>query len=251
MVLHIERFMKESLFFLTFHKVASSMVSNALLPNVKNYEQVDFAKDLYAGKDTVIEFEPYGKIYGPIRLSLAGGPVYEKLNKPLIESKQLESFKFIAMTRDPRDILVSFYYSITQSHGFSRVKEIRARQESNREHWLERGLEEYIEQRAPLLDDQFMYLADLLIKQEDSIVIKYESMISDFELFSKQLRTKLDIDDSIISEIYDSTRPTDRENQTKHRRSGKIGGHSDKLSQQQLSGLNDTLKKSLEFFSYA
>ncbi|MEH6557742.1 MAG: sulfotransferase domain-containing protein [Oceanicoccus sp.] len=227
------------------------MSSKILLPKVKNLQHVDYAREIYRGNNVIdINFKPQGYVYGPIRLSLDEGPIYEHINKPLIDSDILLNTKLVAMVRDPRDILVSFYYSITKSHTFSRVSEIRELQETNRERWINEGLEGYLTEKSPTLNKQFELLISILKSNKNSYVLRFEDMVDDFPVFRNTIRSAFDLENSALENIYKNTRPQIAEDEERHRRSGKTRGFKEKISAKQIGELNATLMKSLAYFDY-
>src|SRR5947209_5962028 len=125
----------ESVYVYTLHKCASGLFSDYLLKNVRRLRLIDYADQLYnAAPLEAVTFEERGFVYGPIRLS-TGPPslMYSQLIEPVSKTEFVRDKRAMFVIRDPRDILVSAYYSFGYSHGFSEVKEIREQQQRLRE----------------------------------------------------------------------------------------------------------------------
>ena len=195
-------------------------------------------------------FEQLNHIYGPIRLSLDKDPIYENLNLILLDSEIIYNNTIVVMVRDPRDILVSFYYSITESHAYSANKEIRQMQEQDRNKWKKEGIEAFFLERAEILNTQFLQLYELLENRNDVILIKYEQMINNYEHFKNLLLLKLDLSNHVLQKIYEATRPMKDVDEKRHRRSGKVGGFRRTLNRDLVELLNLKLSESLNRFQY-
>ena len=105
----------KSVYFYTFHKCASTLFNGYVLKNAVGLYNMDYASQIYSGErssEEKLNFNRNGFIYGPIRIS-AGvqGPVGEMLVKPTTQHDFVRDKIALFLIRDPRDILVSSYYS--------------------------------------------------------------------------------------------------------------------------------------------
>ena len=93
---------------------------------------MDYENRLYNGDPVeCVTFKGKGFIYGPIRLSYRPqSPIYTRLVEPASRIDFVRGRIAIFLIRDPRDILVSSYYSFGYKHRFSTVKEIEERLDS-------------------------------------------------------------------------------------------------------------------------
>ena len=244
----------ESVYFYTLHKCASSLFSLYVLKNIQGLEHVDYALDMYNGVFTIdqeINFKERGYIYGPIRISGdPRTPEYKRLTIPASQPEFIQDKIVIFLVRDPRDILVSSYYSFAYSHGVSSVKEIRKIQETSRKVYLAQSLDEYVLAGVSEQLKNFTTIAELSKMCQRCVLLKYEDMIDKFDYFIAQLRQYLLIDDNIVQEIYRRSRPKLNEEIASHQRSGKVGGYKDKLRQDTIKSLNSKLGEILEVFEY-
>src|SRR5690606_27516283 len=111
----------------------------------------DYAQLIFSGnmKDEAT-FEKYGYAYGPIRPSAgAKAPVRHLLVNPTCKPEFVRDKTAVFIVRDPRDILISGYYSFGGSHKFSPVAEIAQIQQRTRTRLNQMTLDEYAIRQAP------------------------------------------------------------------------------------------------------
>jgi len=244
-----------SVYFFTFHKCASTLFSSFVLPSVKELEFVDYERMVYDGvipedQPEKIQFEHAGRLYGPIRLSSgAASPtarrMLETADRQFIQDKIAVSF-----IRDPRDILVSRYFSFVHSHGESKVREIALRQQENKERLIAMGVDEYAVQAVEGVRQDFEMISRIDEYSSDSVVLRYEDLLDDFHLFMDGLSRYLILEEPVIEEIYRQSRPREREDIQAHRRSGRAGTFVDKLRPETTQLVNEKLAGVLDRFGY-
>jgi hypothetical protein len=226
-----------------------------VLPNVNDLTHVDFARKLYSsqvGIDDEVSFKDSGHVYGPIRLSAdPSSQVYRKLIAPSSSPDFIKNKLAIGMIRDPRDILVSLYYSAGFTHPFSSVAEIRKKQQARRRQIQKLSLDEFALLYAGNQVVSFEKMLTLKNDCDNFVLIKYEDMIERFDYFFEQLNVFFSFSDEIADMIHERSRPKEKEDTTVHRRSGKVGGFRTKLKEETISLLNVELKDTLDAFNYA
>jgi hypothetical protein len=141
----------KSILFITFHKAASSLFGDQVLNNLVNMKAVDFSSSQWKNYNYIVkssDFEENNFVYGPIRISSYNPGLLQiiasKISRIKISSNirnkidkltgndglidivenLCPDFRVIFMTRDPRDILVSAYYSFKKTHALSLDKRI-------------------------------------------------------------------------------------------------------------------------------
>ena len=248
------RFLPESVYFYTFHKCASTLFSSYVLKNIDGLHNVDYASQIYSGRrntQRTITFRKRGFIYGPIRISAdETGPVGRILVKPTIDHAFIRDKTGLFFVRDPRDILVSSYYSFGFTHGLSRVEEISERQQAVRRIIREQTLDEYVLRSAETQIRFFSILYDLSNVCKRSVILRYEDMIDDFDMFAEQLLRYVRLGGDVIQRIYEKSRPKKTEDTTSHRRSGRVEGFRHKLDEDTINILNKKLADTLSLFGY-
>lgn len=244
----------ESIYFYTFHKCASTLFSSYVLKNINGLYNVNYASQIYSGSwspDKKPIFRKRGFIYGPIRISANTIVSAEKiLLSQTTTPKFLRDKIAIFFIRDPRDILVSSFYSFGFTHGFSPVEGIKVRQETTRKMVQAKSLDEYVLKSATTQADKFKTLHELVTACERSSILKYEEMIDHFDSFLEKLRGYISIEDKVAREIYRRSRPKTDEDLSAHRRSGQVSGFRNKLKKETINDLNNKLADTLTLFGY-
>ncbi len=244
----------ESVYFYTFHKCASSLFSKYVLENAHGLHHIDYASQISSGGRNVqkkLTFKNRGFVYGPIRISTnEKGPVGKMLVKPVTDHDFIRDKIALFLVRDPRDILVSSYYSFGFTHGLSRVNEIRDLQEAQRKIIREMTLDEYVLESAENQIDLFKIAYDLFNACERGVILRYEDMIDNFDMFAEQLLKYIFLEDTVIQGMYKKSRPKQIEDTTSHRRSGQVQGFRDKLEESTIDALNKKLADTLTLFEY-
>lgn len=240
----------ESVYFYTFHKCASTLFSRYILKNIEGLRHIDYAGQIYSGRNGRITFEEKGYVYGPIRLSAQQGAVYERLVQPTSRREFVRDKIAIFMIRDPRDILVSAYYSFAYTHSFSPVQEIRERQAQARIELQSQTIDEYAVDRAARIAANFETLDMLSQACERRVVLRYEDMIDNWELFVADLTRYINIRPAVLSQIFKQSRPREEEDNSSHRRSGQVGDFRRKLKTETILTLNGVFAAVLKRFHY-
>lgn len=242
----------ESVYFLTFHKCASSLFSGYVLKNIEDLRSVDYSAMIYRNKAVKrLVFRKKGCVYGPIRLSAdRRNEVYRRLVEPLMQTQYLHDKKSILLVRDPRDILVSAYYSFGFTHPLSKNKEIRESQLSDREVIQKLSLDEDVLRNAPILRDQFEAAYRLHQSCPQNRLLRYEDLIHNFSHFAEAFTEFCPVRSDVLEKIYRETRPQQKEEADSHRRSGLVGGYKEKLHADTTEQLNLILNDVLVKFSY-
>lgn len=241
----------KSIFFVTFHKAASTLFSWKILPQAKGLRAENIARRFYQGEiRTLPPIQEKGMVYGPIRLTSDKGPEYKELLHPILARDLLLKYPVVFFARDPRDILVSFFYSITISHNRSPEPGIARLQEEEKREALELGIDDWVLERSEWLNDKFLHMHYLHLLNKNSVLITYEDMIYNFPLFKKQILRVIKLEPAAIREAYDESRPRRQEDATAHKRSGRPYGFYDHLKSGTVDEMNRRLRSSLELMGF-
>ena len=183
------------------------------------------------------------------------GYVYSVFGGFIGNIDQINEYKVLLTIRDPRDIVVSAYYSFGISHGIP---------------FDEKKSQDFMQLRENAqklsIDDFALYYAQEVLEtyikyidgfKENGIiprVIRYEEMVSDYEtwLTSIEDACSLNMSDSLKSELLKekSTRRNQQEDTNSHRRKGIAGDYLEKLEAQTIEELNLKFKPVLDYFNY-
>ena len=254
MNLCFHRDLPESIYFYTFHKCASTLFSSYILKNIEGLLLKDYASQIYFGKvksKEKIIFHKNGFVYGPIRLSAGDNSSEgELLINPTTDHHFLRSKTALFFVRDPRDILVSDYYSSGFTHEFSKVSEIADIQRSNRQKIRGKTLDEFALDKVDRQVDLFKKMHNLSSICKYGAVLRYEDMVDNFDFFAKQLCRYITISDKVVKEIYMRSRPRSSEDASSHCRSGQVQGFRNKLKESTIEAINLKLRNTLTLFGY-
>jgi hypothetical protein len=169
---------------------------------------------------------------------------------------ELEAYKVVLGVRDPRDMLVSNYYSMAFSHPvpdkngskYDRFMEKRNRAKTS-------SIDQYVLDESINFKNIFVRYYNLLLNQYKHVyVTKYEDMVADFDgwldglLRYCDLQVSNDLRKKIIND-NEKMKPA-TEDKIKHLRKGMPGDYQEKLQQETIQQLNATFSNYLELFGY-
>ncbi len=240
-----------SIAFISLHKCATTFFSQTILKEVNKLALVDYQAYEYKSEEKIAPIiRTKGYVYAVLRLYDKNHPGY-KLTEELIVPAKLNNIKTIFWVRDPRDILVSLYYSFGFTHGESPNKKIREYQHKRREKIQKMTLDEYVLYEAPNLRWKFEKIDALREQLPRHLFIRYEEMIHDFKTFFGTLAKYTGLNEDLFEKMHEQTRPNNTEDPTKHKRSGKTGAYLDKLKPETVERLNHILEPTLKKFGYS
>ncbi len=167
-----------------------------------------------------------------------------------LENFELGKFKKILLIRDPRDILVSHYFSMKKSHTVPQG-EVGRKLLELRDELAHMGVDEYVIKKAPgfrNIFNKYSTIADEKMKlfRYEDIIFSKQQWVQDildvlgFEMPAEQVRA--------IARKHDIF-PTD-ENPDSHIRKVTPGDYKDKLKPETIEQLNVFLKTVLQKYGY-
>lgn len=186
-------------------------------------------------------FKPQGYIYSVFGGMIEGIPSITK-------------FKVVLVVRDPRDILVSSYYSIAYSHAIPEGEK-KDSLLSRRKEALASDLDDHVLQHAEKLLAVFdRYEVCLFAEYSNVHIARFEDMVGDYPKWLEALLSScgLDIPESMRCELIrsnEASRPSS-ENINKHLRKGMPGEHREKLRSDTIEKLNSIFEQPLLRFNY-
>lgn len=243
---------EKSVYFITMHKCASTLFSNFVLPRSKNLQHIDYLHRMEVGKFNGIDFQESGFLYGPLRVSVNRRvPAFRKVIRHIIEQGFLKDKRAVFFVRDPRDILVSTYYSFGFSHVFSNNPEVREVQNQARNEIRKRTLDEYCLEQAVSCGENFALIHRMIGECQDGILLRYEELIHDFDAMAEKMSQFICLSKADIKEMKIRSRPQERENIFAHQRSGLTEDYARKLKPETISQLNCILGDTLKQFGYS
>jgi hypothetical protein len=244
---HIEPSDFQSILFFTTYKCASSFADEIIneLTVDAGYKHVNFDSYFYhTEKDTDSEYEKIfsknvfrrsGFIYGPMRR-------YQPI-------PDINEYKTLLILRDPRDVLVSHYYSAKYSHEVSTAKMLQKRRMTQVQ-----GIDEFVLERLEEFANIYEQYKLNVLPLDGSIFVRYEDMISNPKDFIIKLYKiiKINIDSEHIEEIVKNRMAMPKkEDKYSHRRSGKSGQYLEKLNSKTIKAINSRLANVIDAFGYS
>lgn len=245
----------QSALFFTLHKCASIYAAEvvASLARDAGLAPIDFEAYFWVGGKADCYplkaegrgghlYKKTGLFYGPFRVYHDGVP-------------NLDDFKIILMLRDPRDMLVSHYFSVAYSHGVPHGN--AAEKEyllARRAEALAKPIDDYVLELAPIFAERYETYARELLGRPNVLYLKYEEMIGDFDAWLKRILdfTGWPPREETLARLRASARRGENpsEDVSQHRRQALPGDHKRKLKPETAERLADIFAPSLEPLGY-
>jgi len=249
-MLNTEDINATSIVFISLHKCATSFFTKTVFKELQKLTLVDYQSYQYNHEEEITPIiRSKGYLYAVLRLYDRDHPGYH-LTNTLLDTANLKNIKTIFWVRDPRDILVSLYYSFGFTHPFSPNRMIQEHQHERRKKIQTMELDEYALKEAPNLKWKFEQIDRLRQQLPNHLVLRYEEMIHDFDPFFKTLSTFTGINQNLYDDMLHQTRPNKDEDTSSHKRSGKTQAFKEKLKPETVEELNQILASTLKKFNY-
>jgi hypothetical protein len=243
---------KPSVLFISIHKCATTFFAREVMGRFTGRIPIDYQKLHYETNGIItVKTRKFGFVYGPIRILDQKHPSLE-ITRTLLREGNLGGRKLIFLVRDPRDIIVSMYYSFGFTHPLSPNEEIKAYQLERRRKIREKTIDEYALQIAPQVKEKFDIIRSLMqsVPAEDRILLTYEEMVEEFDDFYHRFSGFVELDPGVREKIFTHTRPMEKEQLTQHKRKGAPGDYKTKLKKVTIDTLNNILGSTLTEFGY-
>ena len=248
----IEKENTQSIVFVSLHKCATTFFTNTVFKELKALQLVDYQTYEYTHDANLAikpKIHPHGYLYAVLRMYDKEHPGYALTNE-LLQISNLKKVKTIFWTRDPRDILVSLYFSFGFTHTLSPNTLIQAHQQERREKIQSMDLDTYVLKEAPNLKWKFDTMYEMMQQLPEHLFLRYEEMINDFDPMFEELSDFIGLDKSLHDTMMTQSRPKQTEDVNSHKRSGKTGAYLEKLKPETIKKLNAILAPTLEKFNY-
>jgi hypothetical protein len=167
-----------------------------------------------------------------------------------LKNFDLGQFKKILLIRDPRDILVSHYFSMGKSHVIP-IGKIGDQLLKRREQVLKVEIDEYVIQQAPTFRNLFRQYTR--IEDNHFKLFRYEDVVFDKNRWIKDILDflELEIEDEKIREIADKQNIFPKEeNICSHIRKVTPGDYKEKLKPATIEIINEDFKDILIKYGY-
>jgi len=246
-----------SVIFYTTHKCASVFVDKLLITITNNseYQLKNYATAIRSLGDRVYVGSPYEdfleKAYD--QLYKTRGEIYAPQRRPL-DFPGREKFKHIFFLRDPRDVLISSYYSFGYSHPAPPGEKQQQRFYQNREKIQTQRIDFYVRDAAVnWLVPIYNKYQHLLETSDNYLYLTYDEFKDDTTDFIYKIANFLEIDvpEEEVKQIANEASPI-QENQdiTQHKRSGKSQQFLEELNSDTIQYLNETFADILSYWKF-
>jgi len=196
------------------------------------------------------EMQKYQHIFRP------NGYLYSVFGGMIEGIPDLEKYLVVLMVRDPRDILVSEYYSIAYSHPepSKRISKYDGFMEKRRTA-RQITIDEYVIGESDRVHNVYQrYLTQLLNHYPQVYLTTYEDMASDFRIWLEGLLEycELEISNELLQSLLKDSEQLQPKKEViyQHIRKGKPGDHKEKLKQETIDYLNSKFSSILKEFEY-
>jgi len=269
-----------TLLFFTVHKAASSYVGDMLIRIARHHQiiPVNYMEYLFSGRhdDENPDARPILESVLPMTLSErpqlhpdlavkkerelarlfpSRGFQFGPLRVPdlLEDLPHLEQYRTLIQLRDPRDCLVSIYFSRAFSHVVPDDPELKTSFLKQRRKAQEQAIDEYVLQDAPIWLENFQGYADALQKSPRLTIVKYEQMVLNFPAWLKEVEQAwgFEIEANLRTGLIDQANfNVAGEDIYSHKRQVLPGDHLRKLQPHTIRRLTDMFAPVLNALGY-
>ena len=246
----------DSVIFFTTHKCASNFISKLLetVDESSEFIHYDYGGLVGSVADKINQkapFEPYlNKNYK--HLFSSKGEIYGPQRRPL-DFLSINSYKKIFFLRDPRDVLISSFYSFGKTHAPPSQKILRSDFYKEREKINSLGLEKYAIYKSDEILEIYLSYKNLKEMSESCIYLKYDDYAIDTSYFLKTVFNFLNIsiDQMEIDRLISLADPIQlTKDDSKHKRSGKLDQWKSELSKETQKKLNVKFQDILKYWEF-
>ena len=183
-------------------------------------------------------------------------PVEEFLRHPLPD----EDNRLLVMRRDPRDALVSLFYSLSKSHCLDEVEGDESKFLSNRKELANQDVRDGLKKLLQIDDadtttPEFLHCTELILTNDNVCDLPYELLIRDPYLWLAKFVEFANLDDLVDDEWMDQMaghlQPPEVEDPTSHKRRMKPGNWMDVFDDELKDLVTSRIGDRLETFGYS
>lgn len=154
----------------------------------------------------------------------------------------LDAYRLVLMLRDPRDALVSFYFSMAYSHSVPQGKtESRATVLAERERATGVNIDDYVLEKSGFFLQTYENYLQHILDRPNTLFVTYEQMIDDFAAWLQKIiqHTGFSPTEEVVARLVrESNFQVNVEDPLKHRRQVAAGDHRRKLHPETIEKLN-------------
>ncbi len=184
------------------------------------------------------------------------GFLYTVFSEMFYDVVDFKKYNIVFSIRDPRDILVSNYYSSAFSHSLPPISGNKRKDFIKMREWVKSvEIDEYVLAECDRVYNVFdKYKTDLVEKHHHVAILKYETMVSDYSKWLATLssKTEMNLSENLKNQLTKSFHKnrSKKEDINSHTRKGVAGDYLEKLKPETIKILNDKFQNLLEFYGY-
>jgi len=204
----------------------------------------------FLGRVSAQEMEQYAHIFKKT------GYLYSVFGSAIAGIPHIEQYKIVLVARDPRDILVSDYFSKAYSHVVPSSRgDKRDQFMAERERALASTIDEYAIANSEKIAGIFSQYRTLFLERYPHVyVTTYEAMLSDFASWLSELLDYCELDASqqlfqSLVQANEDKKPK-KEDKLRHVRRGQSGDYKEKLKPETIEHLDAKFAPMLAEFGY-
>ena len=251
---------QNSTLFYTTHKCASSFMQKILIKLCANGSYVfnDYASAIYQlGNKLDIEQDKKNYLVNFLesnydRLFYKKNEIYGPLRFP-VDFPDRNTFKHIFFLRDPRDVIVSSYYSFGFTHSLPTNEKSKGRMLSIRKEIQQKGIDQYAIDFADELVQRYIGFKNLKENCDSFIYLKYDDFTNNTKAFILNLSQYLNVnlsDNELKVLCYEASPIQKNIKKESHKRSGKNGQYVNELKPETQAILNEKFKTTLLYWKF-
>jgi hypothetical protein len=246
--------MEGSRFALSLHKAGSTLLNELVedLSGAAHVPYVDLFGFLFEKGVPEAQVENLGGLFSRSGYSFGG------FRHPTVQGGLLQMpprSRAVLLVRDPRDILVSFYFSVAKSHSLPAAGQLRENIASEREKALNSDIDAWVIQKVPGFLSRFRAYKKWLDAHEPGAVriYRYEDVIFEKRRWLASINEFYgwQVPESYIHTISDRHDIVpNAEDQGSQIRKVTPGDHRNKLKPETIEKLNDLFREDVAAFGY-
>lgn len=247
---------QRSVFFWTTHKCASVFAPEILLEieRCSNRSYFNYASAIAVLGPSLKYSSPFSLEYiSPVDLYRTVEEVYGPLRTPFTFTG-IERCKHIFFLRDPRDVLVSAYYSFGWSHSIPMHEQEKDRFIKRREKIRGGNIDDYCLEAAQYwLQPIFERYREMSANYPNQIFLSYNAFVNDTRQFLQHIFefTCDNWDAKRLEVLADIAQPLSTGDKLRdHKRSGALNQYKEALGPATIEELNSIFKEDLSFWGF-
>lgn len=235
---------KPPVILLTVHKAASSLLSIRLAPFFQRHGYAVADISSYFAKTGLHQRPDFLKSEQQKRNVFCTPGIFHCAIRWEVNIPCIDKVKIILVLRDPRDVLVSHYYSTLYSH-----PEINPEFFALKEMAKKTAIDDYARFMAQEFQKRYAHYVHM-IRSNDVLFLRYEDLITNPREFEQRVGKFAGVEVGAGEIVSENDFKVEKENPGAHKRQVKAGDHKSKLQPETIKWLSDYFRDELIALHY-